>query len=62
MPTGWDNSTRAIKVENLLTGIDKVRLDNNIQKDGPTYNTAGQRVNAKEKGVIIRNGKAYLNQ
>ena len=28
--------------------------------DGPAYNTAGMRVNANAKGIIIRNGKKYV--
>lgn len=42
------------------TGISNITADENA--DAPAYNIAGQRVNANAKGLIIKNGKKYVNQ
>lgn len=42
------------------TGISNITADENA--DAPAYNIAGQRVNANAKGLVIRNGKKYVNK
>ena len=43
------------------TGIADINADVN-DADAPAYNLAGQRVNANAKGLIIKNGKKYVNK
>lgn len=42
------------------TGITSV--ENAVEADAATYNVAGQRVNANAKGLVIKNGKKYINR
>lgn len=45
------------------TGIDKVnKLDSAINDNAPMYNLAGQRVGKEYKGVVIQNGKKFINR
>ncbi|MBM6992933.1 MAG: hypothetical protein I3J02_06700 [Prevotella sp.] len=45
------------------TGIDTVKTtDTTYQADGRIYNIAGQLVDSSYKGVVIKNGKKYLNK
>jgi len=44
-----------------LDGIDMVKV-NNTQSNGFVYNLAGQRVNDSFKGIIVKNGKKYINK
>jgi hypothetical protein len=46
--------------EDLVTGINA--LETNEEAEGAIYNLAGQRVNENYKGVVIRNGKKYINK
>lgn len=41
------------------TAISSVKANT---KDGAVYNVAGQKVNADYRGIIIKNGKKYLNK
>ncbi len=46
---------------NIINGVDKVVLDN--AKSGRTYNLQGQPVNEDTyQGIVIKNGKKYLNK
>ena len=42
-------------------GIADINADVN-DADAPAYNLAGQRVNANAKGLVIKNGKKYVNK
>lgn len=42
------------------TGISNITATENV--DAPAYNIAGQRVNANAKGLIIKNGKKFINK
>ena len=42
------------------TGISSV--ENEVSADAATYNVAGQRVNANAKGLVIKNGKKFVNR
>ena len=35
-------------------------VDKNV--DAPAYNLAGQRVNDAYKGIVVKNGKKYMNK
>lgn len=43
-------------------GIEEIKNGNLNVADSPCYNLAGQRVNASAKGIIIINGKKYINK
>ena len=42
------------------TGVEKLPL--NVVENGAIYNLAGQKVDASYKGVIIKNGKKFINK
>lgn len=45
------------------TGIDNVKqIDSAINDNAPMYNLAGQRVGKEYKGVVIQNGKKFINR
>lgn len=70
--TAWDAEGKQIKGENGdhsyaynivvtgTTGIESVGIDCNA--NAPAYNVAGQRVSASDKGIIIINGRKYINK
>lgn len=41
-------------------GVKNITVDKNV--DVPAYNVAGQRVNDAYKGIVVKNGKKYLNK
>lgn len=47
--------------DNGTTGINNIPSVNN-REDGAIYNLAGQKVDSSYKGIIIKNGKKYLNK
>ena len=42
------------------TGINGATV--NVARDGKTYNLSGQRVAPDTKGIVIRDGKKYVNK
>ena len=64
MPTGGNNARLHIVLDGEATGINAIenselRIEN---LDAPMYNLAGQRVTKSYKGVVIVNGKKYINK
>ena len=49
-----------LNIDGTTTGIDKVVSD--VDNDGNVYNLAGQKVGKSYKGVLIKNGKKYMNK
>ena len=49
-------------VKNPSTGINNALLVVPVAKNAPVYNLAGQQVNASYKGVVIKNGKKYVQK
>lgn len=47
-------------INGVVSGVDNITVDKNI--DAPAYNVAGQRVNDAYKGIVVKNGKKYLNK
>ncbi|MGN1376422.1 MAG: hypothetical protein ACI4V5_07695 [Prevotella sp.] len=45
----------------VTTGINGIVADE-VNADAPMYNLAGQRVNKNVKGILIKNGKAFINK
>lgn len=54
----WE--VRNVSITGLATGINKVEAETE-NVNAPAYNLAGQRVNNPYKGIIIKNGKKYIN-
>lgn len=44
----------------VVSGVDNITVDKNV--DAPAYNVAGQRLNDAYKGIVVKNGKKYLNK
>ncbi len=59
--TGSKLGFYGFKYEVSGTGIADINADVN-NADAPAYNLAGQRVNANAKGLVIKNGKKYVNK
>ncbi|MGI6224291.1 MAG: leucine-rich repeat domain-containing protein [Prevotella sp.] len=59
------NSANAAKMyivfDDFATSIDSVTQDVN-DSTAPSYNLSGQRVDASYKGIVIRNGRKYVQQ
>ena len=58
-----DNATGAktcYRFDGQTTAIDGTRVDKPTAADGAVYNLAGQRVDRSYKGVVIKNGKKYI--
>lgn len=47
-------------INGVASGVDNITVDENV--DAPAYNVAGQRVNDAYKGIVVKNGKKYLNK
>lgn len=47
-------------INGVVSGVDNITVDKNV--DVPAYNLAGQRVNDAYKGIVVKNGKKYLNK
>ena len=63
MPTGGNNARLYIVLDGEATGIANVDANANDNFDNaPMYNLAGQRVTKSYKGVVIVNGKKYINK
>ena len=45
-----------------LEGADAIKSVKAAKADGAIYNLAGQKVNASYKGVVIKDGKKYLQK
>ena len=48
-------------IDGTATGVDSVEAAE-AEEDGVLYNTAGQQVTEDYKGIVIKNGKKYLNK
>jgi len=64
MPTAGNNAKLIIVFDGEATGIANLNVNDNdnIDANAPMYNLAGQRVNKSYKGVVIVNGKKYINK
>jgi hypothetical protein len=56
-----DANGNSIVAPKTPTGINSI-MKNAVGKSDHTYNLSGQRVSGSYKGVVIRNGKKYLNK
>ena len=47
-------------IKEVVTGINDIKAE--TQSNGAVYNLAGQKVDGSYKGIVIRDGKKYLNK
>lgn len=47
-------------INGVVSGVDNITVEQNV--NAPAYNLAGQRVNDAYKGIVVKNGKKYLNK
>lgn len=60
--TTYDFEIRYVTVANTgTTGIGSVE-NNKVSDDNAVYNLSGQRVDASYKGLVIKNGRKYINR
>ncbi len=57
----WINNGTTIAINGEDTGISEVRA-NKAAADNKVYNLAGQQVGKDYKGLIIKNGKKFINK
>ena len=50
-----------VEITETTTGIESIESDT-LDTQAPLFNTAGQRVDKDYKGVVIQNGKKYINR
>lgn len=55
-------SKLAINFGGETTGISKVATEQTVPENTAMYNLAGQRVSNSYKGIVIRNGKKFINK
>lgn len=53
-------SSSIYSLNGVVSGVDNITVDKNV--DAPAFNLAGQRVNDAYKGIVVKNGKKYLNK
>lgn len=63
-PEARDNAVMPLLYEKYdqATGINGVETENKVNADAPVYNLAGQRVSKNAKGILIHNGKKFINK
>lgn len=48
--------------DGFSTGIDEISVEADTDDNTPMYNTAGQRVGASYKGIVIQNGRKFIKK
>ena len=63
LPANFSN-VKALRfvIDDTATGVDAVPVAEAAEEDGVLYNTAGQVVSKDYKGIVIKNGKKFLNK
>ena len=58
------SSVKALRfvVDDTATGVDSIPVAETTEEDGVLYNTAGQIVTEDYKGIVIKNGKKYIQK
>lgn len=51
-----------IQSDKAATGIKGIETNNEAKKNSAVFNLAGQRVNKSYKGLVIKNGRKYINR
>ncbi len=61
---GMNNASdmEVVNFKSIVTGIESVQAPATKKASNAIYNMAGQRVGADYKGIVIKNGKKYINK
>lgn len=54
--------TSAYQIDGNLVGISNIISDTDNDMDAPAYNLAGQRVGKNYRGVVVKNGKKFIQK
>lgn len=62
-----DEAAGTWEIENFsitgtTTGIDNITVEQEFDENAPVYNLQGQRVSKDTKGILIQNGKKFINR
>lgn len=55
-----DSNNQIYSINGKTAGVQNITVEQNV--NAPAFNLAGQRVNAAYKGIVVKNGKKFLNK
>lgn len=55
-----DSNNQIYSINGVTAGVQNITVEQNV--NAPAFNLAGQRVNAAYKGIVVKNGKKFLNK
>lgn len=55
-----DTANHLYSINGATAGVKNITVDQTV--NAPAFNLAGQRVNAASKGIVVKNGKKFLNK
>lgn len=55
-----NSNNQIYSINGVTAGVQNITVEQNV--NAPAFNLAGQRVNAAYKGIVVKNGKKYLNK
>ncbi len=58
----FNHSNYIYSLNGVTTGIDNITVEQEFDENAPVYNLQGQRVSKDTKGILIQNGKKFINR
>ena len=55
-----NSNNQIYSINGVTAGVQNITVEQNV--NAPAFNLAGQRVNAAYKGIVVKNGKKFLNK
>ena len=55
-----NSNNKIYSINGVTAGVQNITVEQNV--NAPAFNLAGQRVNAAYKGIVVKNGKKFLNK
>ena len=55
-----NTNNKIYSINGVTAGVQNITVEQNV--NAPAFNLAGQRVNAAYKGIVVKNGKKFLNK
>ena len=55
-----NSNNQIYSINGATAGVQNITVEQNV--NAPAFNLAGQRVNAAYKGIVVKNGKKFLNK
>ena len=55
-----NSNNQIYSINDVTAGVQNITVEQNV--NAPAFNLAGQRVNAAYKGIVVKNGKKFLNK